>query len=223
MISLRLPPAFIVRMPSSSPSHTTFWKGRWPYLKATGFLPKVSRSTWSPMETLALKPTMLPTVGLGPLVAMSWSTYLRPEGVVTVSPVTATGPVSRAAFKISLPSTAASRPTIANPPTSPKRREMKPVAVRTGSNWLKPAPPPSCLLPPVSLDTSYWAGGAGGGEGADSSGAATGSAGGSSLMNSWRCWLPSSARRTPTVGVPAHASAAGAQRSRAARDDLMGI
>ena len=46
-----------------------------------------------------------------PLVAMIWSMYFKPEAVVIVSPVTGTGGSrpSRAAFTISLPSTACVR------------------------------------------------------------------------------------------------------------------
>ena len=85
----------------------------------------------------ALKPTIFPGVGESPDVPTRMSTYCRPDAVVMVSPLPGCGPVSVKPLYISTPSVAARAPTIASPPTRPKRRLMKPVRDSTGSNWLK--------------------------------------------------------------------------------------
>ena len=89
---------------------------------------------WDPP---ALKPTMFPGLGESPDVPTRMSTYCRPDAVVMVSPLPGCGPVSVKPLTISTPSVAARAPTIASPPTRPKRRLMKPVMDSTGSNWLK--------------------------------------------------------------------------------------
>mmetsp|Transcript_39895 Transcript_39895/g.79840 ORF Transcript_39895/g.79840 Transcript_39895/m.79840 type:complete len:214 (+) Transcript_39895:677-1318(+) len=144
----RTPPAFMPLTPSSTPSHSTFSNGLLPYRNAMGLSLAVSNRTLSPMDTLALMPTTLPASGALPELLTRISLYLRPLAVSITSPLPATGPLSVNDLRISLPSVEASNATSARPPASPKRREMKEVALRTGSNWLKPAP---CLLCSLTL------------------------------------------------------------------------
>ena len=75
-----MPPVFMPLMPCSTPSHKTFWKGRWPSLKATGFHSVESKMTLSPMDTRMARPITEPgRLTASPALPTRDSVYLRPK------------------------------------------------------------------------------------------------------------------------------------------------